>query len=141
MKIMIVCSASFYNRVEPIKEHLENKGIEIILPNGYEDVLNNVVTKLTTEDELNDFFSEMFLLSRRKISGVDSILVLNFDKEKNGVVHKNYIGASTFLEMYEAFMQNKVIYMYNSYPDNMLKDEIRGFKPIYIAGDLDKINN
>ena len=78
-------------------------------------------------------------MSREKISKVDAILVLNFDKEKEGIVYKNYIGASTFLEMYEAFMQNKKIFMYNSYPDNLLYDEIKGFNPIILNGDIESV--
>ena len=84
-------------------------------------------------------FKKMYYESREKINSVDSILVLNFDKEKNGNIYSNYIGASTFLEMYEAFMQNKKIYMYNDYPNNMLYDQIKGFNPIIINGDLKKI--
>ena len=36
-------------------------------------------------------------------------------------------------------MQNKKIYMLNGYPNNMLYDEIKGFNPTIINGDLDKI--
>ena len=42
--------------------------------------------------------------------------------------------------MYEAFMQNKKIFMYNGYPDNLLYDEIKGFNPIIINENLDMIN-
>ena len=51
----------------------------------------------------------------------------------------NYIGAATFLEMYEAFMQGKKIYIFNDYPNNMLLDEIKGFNPTILNGDLSKI--
>ena len=70
---------------------------------------------------------------------VDAIVVLNYTKIKNGQFLNNYIGASTFLEMYEAFMNGKKIFMMNDYPDNMLFDEIKGFGPVIINGDLDKI--
>ena len=139
MKILIVCSTSFYNKIRPIKEELEKKNYEVILPNSYSETVMDHDYSNMSEEDYNAFFKEMYNMSRNKISNIDAILVLNFDKEKYGVILKNYIGASTFLEMYEAFMQNKKIYMYNDYPDNMLLDEIKGFNPIIINGDVEKI--
>lgn len=75
----------------------------------------------------------MFKQSEKLISKMDSILVLNFNK--NGI--DNYIGGATFLEMYDAFKLNKKIYLYNPIPEGMLKDEIIGFNPIIINGNLD----
>lgn len=139
MKIFIVCSTSFYNKIKPIKEELERKNFEVLLPNSYEESITDHDYSNMTNEEYISFFKDMYNLSRNKISGIDAILVLNFDKEKNGIINKNYIGASTFLEMYEAFMQNKKIFIYNDYPNNMLLDEIKGFNPIILNGDLDNI--
>lgn len=138
MKIFIVCSTNFYDSVDNIKKQLINKGFDVVLPNGYEE--EEISDEFMTPDEYYSFYKKMYYESRDKISRIDAILVLNFNKEKDGIVYNNYIGASTFLEMYQAFMQNKKIYMYNGYPDNMLYDEIKGFNPIIINGDLDKIN-
>ena len=93
-----------------------------------------------SNNEYIQFFKEMYYESKEKISLVDAVLVLNYDKEKNGEVQKNYIGASTFLEMYEAFMQNKKIYLMNDIPNNMLYDEIKGFNPVVINNNLSNIN-
>ena len=73
--------------------------------------------------------------SKEVISKVDAVLVLNYTK--NGV--DNYIGGATFLEMYDAFILEKKIYMMNDIPEGLLKDEIIGFNPIVINGDLSKI--
>lgn len=136
-KLMIVCSTSFYDRIPNILKELDGK-FEIVLPNGYgeeeEDIdWDNII-------EYSNFFKRMFLESQNKVKEVDACLVLNFDKVKDNVLYSNYIGASTFLEMYEAFMLNKEIYMYNDFPDNMLLDEMKAFMPIIINGDLSKIN-
>ena len=139
MKIFIVCSTSFYNQIKPIQEELERKNYEVLLPNSYDESTTDHDYSNMTNEEYVSFFKKMYNLSRNKMSQVDAILVLNFDKVKNGIVYKNYIGASTFLEMYEAFMQNKKIFIYNDYPENMLYDEIKGFNPIILNGDLDKI--
>lgn len=73
--------------------------------------------------------------SEEVISGVDAVLVLNYTK--NGV--QNYIGGATFLEMYDAFRLGKTIYMINDIPDGLLKDEIIGFNPTILNGDLNKL--
>ncbi|MBR6949744.1 MAG: hypothetical protein IKH54_06150 [Bacilli bacterium] len=139
-KLMIICSSNFYNRIPPIKEVLEKK-YELIMPNGYGEEENDEEYSNMSDEEYMSFFKKMFHMSRNKIKDVDACLVLNFDKNKRGTTYYNYIGASTFLEMYEAFMGDKTIYLYNDLPDknNMLYDEIRGFNPVILNGDLNKI--
>lgn len=139
-KIMIICSSNFYDRIPSIKDILEKK-YDLIMPNGYGEEENDEEYSNMTDEEYMAFFKEMFHMSRNKIKDVDACLVLNFDKNKRGTTYYNYIGASTFLEMYEAFMGDKKIYLYNDLPDknNMLYDEIKGFNPVILNGDLDKI--
>ena len=139
MKVLVVCSTSFYSKVDEVKKGLEKNGHIIYTPNCYDDPVTNDDNKLMDDQEYLDFFRSMYYESRDKISNVDAILVLNYTKEKNGVALNNYVGASTFLEMYEAFMNGKKIFMMNDYPDNMLYDEIKGFGPVIINGDLDKV--
>ena len=139
MKILIICSKKFYKRIEEIKNILEDKNIEIILPNSYEDENAEAKAYALGKEAHQKFKSDMYKLSEEKISDSDAVLVLNFDKEKDGVIHKNYIGGATFLEMYDAFRLNKKIYMYNDIPDGLLYDEIEGFSPIIINGNLDLI--
>ena len=74
----------------------------------------------------------MFKHGVEVIEKMDAVLVLNL--EKNGV--QNYIGVATFLEMYDAFRLNKKIFLYNDIPEGILKDEIIGFAPMLIKGDL-----
>ena len=80
--------------------------------------------------------SELFRRSRERVRQMDAVLALNFDK--NG--QENYIGGSTFLELYEAFMEGKKIYLWNDIPKGLLYDEISAFSPTVIHGDLDKVN-
>lgn len=136
MKILIICSTSFYDKIKTIKEQLVSLGHVLIMPNNYDTPVTNEDHESKTKEEYVSFFQEMYLESRNKISEVDAVLVLNYTKEKNGQKLENYIGASTFLEMYEACMQKKKIYVMNDLPNNMLLDEIKGFAPIIINGDL-----
>ena len=60
-------------------------------------------------------------------------------KEKDNNTIKNYIGGATFLEIFDAFRFNKKIYLYNEIPEGILYDEIEGFAPIIINGDVSLI--
>jgi hypothetical protein len=66
---------------------------------------------------------------------MDAVLALNCDKDGN----KNYIGGATFLELYEAFMNGKKIFLFNDIPQGILYDEICGMSPIVIHGGLTKV--
>jgi len=140
MKILIICSTSFYDRIEPIKKELETKGHILKMPNCYDEPVTNEDNKKMSHDAYVAFFKKMYEESRQSISEVDAVLVLNYAKIKDGVKYDNYIGASTFLEMYEAFMQGKKIFILNDYPNNMLLDEIKGFNPIILNGILELID-
>ena len=45
-----------------------------------------------------------------------------------------------FFRRYFTKKRREVKYMINGYPDNMLYDEIKGFNPIILNGDLNKID-
>ena len=133
MKIFIICSKAFYDRIPEIKNYLESAGHIITLPNCYDDPETEAKFRGTSEH--GKCKASMIKHSKEVISKVDAVLVLNYTK--NGV--DNYIGGATFLEMYDAFRLEKKIYMMNDIPEGLLKDEIIGFNPIVINGDLSKI--
>lgn len=135
MKILIICSKAFYDRIEPIKKKLEDMGHIIELPNSYDNPGAEKEAWDLGNEAHSEFKKRMFKMSAERIATMDAVLTLNFDK--NG--KKNYIGGATFLELYEAFMKGKKIYMYNLIPEGMLYDEIPGFSPIVINGNLDLV--
>ena len=139
MKIFIICSKQFYPRIDEIKGLLETKGMEVFLPNCYDDPETENRMWNLGKKEHQEFKAMMYKQSETTISEMDAVLVLNFDKEKDGVAYKNYIGGATFLEMYDAFRLGKKIYLYNEIPSGMLYDEIEGFNPIIINGDIEQI--
>lgn len=136
-KVMIACSTSFYDRIDDISKELTKLGFDIIYPNGYNE--ENEWRDDFSEEENVKFFKKMFDSSRNKVHKADILLVLNFDKVKNGKVFSNYIGASTFLEIYEASMNNKKVYLMNPLPDNLLYEEIKGCGVEIINCDLNKL--
>lgn len=139
MKILIICSKKFYSKIEEVKKILEEKNIEVFLPNCYDDPTTEQRMWDLGKEEHQKFKAKMYKQSEDTISNMDAVLVLNLDKEKDGEIIKNYIGGATFLEMYDAFRLGKKIYLYNDIPNGMLFDEIEGFGPIIIKGDLNLI--
>ena len=139
MKILIICSKKFYSKIEEVKKILEEKNIEVFLPNCYDDPTTEQRMWDLGKEEHQKFKAKMYKQSEDTISNMDAVLVLNLDKEKKGKILKNYIGGATFLEMYDAFRLGKKIYLYNDIPKGMLFDEIEGFGPIIINGDLNLI--
>ena len=139
MKLLIICSKKFYSKIEEVKKVLEEKNIEVFLPNCYDDPETEQKMKNKGKKEHQEFKARMFKQSEDTISEMDAVLVLNFDKEKDNRIIKNYIGGATFLEMYNAFRSGKKIFMYNDIPEGILFDEIEGFGPIIINGDLNLI--
>ena len=139
MKILVICSKKFYSKIEEVKQELEKRGNEIFLPNCYDDPTAEQKAWDLGVEEHQKFKAKMYKQSEETISEMDAVLVLNLDKEKDGKIYKNYIGGATFLEMYDAFRLNKKIYLYNDIPDGMLFDEIEGFGPIIINGNLDLV--
>ena len=139
MKILVICSKKFYSKIEEVKQELEKRGNEIFLPNCYDDPTAEQKAWDLGVEEHQKFKAKMYKQSENTISKMDAVLVLNLDKEKDGKILKNYIGGATFLEMYDAFRLGKKIYLYNDIPEGMLYDEIEGFGPTIINGDLNKL--
>ena len=139
MRIGIICSTSAYGKIPEVAQALEKLGHVPVMPNCYDEPVYNEDTDRMSEEMYLAFFKSMYMQSRERTASLDAVLVLNEPKTKNGTVFPNYIGAATFLEMYEAFMQGKKIFIYYDLPDSMLLDEIKGFAPILLNGDLTAI--
>ena len=135
MKILIICSKRFYGNIPNIKDKLEQKNIQVFLPNCYDDPKTEERMWNLGREKHQEFKAQMYKQSEETIKNMDAVLVLNFNK--NG--QENYIGGATFLEIYDAFRMGKKIYFINDIPNNMLKDELIGFNPTIINDDLVKI--
>ena len=139
MKILIICSKRFYVNIPNIKNDLEQKNIQVFLPKCHDDPKTEEKMWKLGREKHQEFKAQMYKQSEKTIKNMDAVLVLNFDKNTEGKIEKNYIGGATFLEMYDAFRLNKKIYLYNDIPKGILYDEIEGFAPVIINGDLSKI--
>ena len=135
MDLFICCSKHFYSEIPPIQAKLEDMGHIITLPNSYDNPMLEYEIQHESKDAHIKWKGDMFRQSKRTIKMNDAILVLNFMKK--GI--PNYIGGATFIEMYEAFDMKKGIFLYNPIPEGMLQDEIKGFNPTLIEGNLERI--
>lgn len=139
MKIWLICSKAFYSYLDSIKKELEQAGHKVYLPNCYDDPTTEGKMRESGSKVHANFKAKMFRQSRRTAEKVDAGLVVNMDKQTKTGVIKNYIGGATLLEMYDLFLAGKPTFLFNPIPDNMLHDEINGFAPIIINGDLRQI--
>lgn len=137
MKIFLICSKKFYNRIPEIEAGLMERGHILQMPNCYDDPDTEYKMQQLGGEAHREFKAKMFKQSEDLIKELDAVLVLNFDKEKEGIIYKNYIGGATFLEMYDAFRLGKKIFLWNDIPEGILYDEIDGFNPTIINGNLD----
>ena len=139
MKVLIICSKQFYSKIEEIKEILKNRNIDVFLPNCYDDPSTEEKMWKLGKKEHQEFKAKMYKQSEETIKNMDAVLVLNYDKNKDGEIYKNYIGGATFLEMYDAFRLDKKIFLMNDIPEGMLFDEIEGFNPIVLNGNINLV--
>ena len=140
MKIFISCSTSFYDKIPAIKEALENRGYSVVLPCSFDNPNAEEEAWEQGHEAHTKVVREFFRQSMEKIASADVLLCLNLDKEKNGETYKNYVGGAVFLELYEAFKNEKRIFLYNDIPQGILYDEISSFDVTIIHGNLDLID-
>jgi len=143
MKIVLCGSLSCAEDILKIKERLERKGHEAILPKSLGDFsLKNSVDAAEFKDRKNYIFELKPRYMRNhfdKIAVADSILVVN--TEKKGI--KNYIGGNTLAEIMVAFYNNKKIFLLNPVPTDekfdFIREEIEACRPVILNGNLDLI--
>ncbi len=135
MKIFIICSKHFYNKVPRIAKELQKYGHEITFPNSYGKPFEEEKMKRKGLEHHVEFKQKMMRLHEPKIKENDAILVLNFEKKEI----QNYIGGATFMEIIKAWELNKKIFLYNPLPNCSFTDELIGINPIIINGNLSLI--
>jgi len=135
MKIFIVCSKHFYNKIPPIQKELENYDHQITLPNSYENPFKEDKLRKMNLQECIKWKQEMMRLHEPKIKSVEGLLVLNLDKNNQ----PNYIGGATFMEIVKAWELEKRIFIYNPIPKNIFRDELEGINPQILNQNLSLI--
>jgi diphthamide synthase subunit DPH2 len=143
MKIVICSSVSFAEEIMKIKETLEKRGLEVVIPEGLADYLNDPELKKrasgwgTLEGAERKIKNNLIRGYYEEIKTCDAILIVN--KDKNNI--KNYLGGNSFLEMGFAHVLNKPIYILNPLPEELkvFYQELVAMQPVVINGDLSQI--
>ncbi len=135
MKLFLVASKHCYKHIPSLETELRARGHTLVFPNCYDNPEEEDRRRSLGKEAHALWKRDMILHSTQVIDEVDGVLVLNF--EKNGI--PNYIGGATFLETYDAFRLGKKIFLYNPIPEGILHDEICGFCPTILQGDLNTI--
>ena len=111
MKIFIISSASFYEKIEPVKLELEKMGHTVFLPNTYD---NPNLEKETWEKGFEahaELEKELLKKSEETIKNVDAVLCVNY--EKHGI-EMGFDSAAAYEEAASAVINN---------PDALYKTE------------------
>lgn len=142
--IFIICSKAAYEKVKEIADKLEAKDYEIIYPNCYEDPSQEATAASQGENEHTKFKQTQYENSMQKAELCDAVLVLNYDKickvSGRDMTLPNYIGGATLLEIYDAYKLGKKILVLNEINGPFCSDEVKGFNPTVLYGDIEKID-
>lgn len=145
MKIVLCGSLSFQKEFDEIKGKLEKAGHLMLTSDTAEDAKKKGITdvkkwleqmKKFETDKFIKYMAEKLKSHLEKIKSSDAIFVVNADK--NNI--KNYIGASTLMEIGYAFEHGKRIFMLNPLNESLSgAEEIMAMKPSILNGRLEMI--
>ena len=141
MKIALCGSMISYQRMEEIKDKLEEIGHMVTMPKFSDIELKRLSEGETLEDLEgesaqskieNDFIRYFY----GKIGEAEGVLVINIPQK--GI--DGYVGGNTFLEMGFAHVLNKQLWtLYDFSKDLTYSDEIIAMQPVVLDGDLSLI--
>ncbi len=141
MKIYVLGSNRFLKEMVACKDKLCELGLQGWIHPDYEaynkgekmDIWNRAHAGEHVQVKIeNDYMRQHY----KNICQSDAILIVN--NEKNG--QKNYIGPNVLIEMGQAYVNDKKIFLLNDIPFEVPHaDEIQTCEPICLRGDLENI--
>jgi hypothetical protein len=141
MKIYVLGSSTFMKEMVTAKNQLCQLGFDGWIHPDYEafvrgekkEILDGVAQgEHAAVKRENDYLRVHY----RHICQSDAILIVNL--EKNGI--KNYIGGNALIEMGQAYVNHKVIFLLNGIPSDLpYAAEIEAMDPICLNGNLQNI--
>ncbi|MBQ3296883.1 hypothetical protein IJH01_02015 [Candidatus Saccharibacteria bacterium] len=137
MKVFLAASHSFWDKLPEKKAELEALGHEVMLPSTVEDPeLEERTWKNDGHDAHAKLIRKLFQDSEERVGKwCDAFYLLNY--EKHGV--PGYVGGAALIELYIAHREYKKIFIENDIQKGPMYDEIMGFAPTFVHGDLSKI--
>lgn len=136
MKTYVAASSSFWDKLPEVKEKLEKLGHEVKLPSSINDPEIEKRAWQMGNDEHTKLIRSLFDDSEKIIRDwCDAIYLMNWDKR--GI--SGYVGGAALVELYIAYREHKKIFIENDVFPGLMYDEIMGFGPTFVHGDLSKI--
>ncbi|MCU0679812.1 MAG: hypothetical protein MUF50_00710 [Planctomycetes bacterium] len=142
MKIYVLGSNSFVHKMVECKNKLRVLGYDGWIHQDYEDhvlgekraFLQNASAEENAEyKKTHDYIR----IHYKHILESDAILIVNL--EKRGI--ENYIGGNCLMEMSQAYVNNKKIFLLNDIPQNVpYYEEIKAMDPVCLRGKLEDIS-
>ncbi|MBR5027150.1 hypothetical protein IKX64_00975 [Candidatus Saccharibacteria bacterium] len=136
MKVFLAASSSFWDKLPEIKEKLEALGHEVMLPSTVDDPELEERTWKDSNEAHVALIRKLFEDSEERVGKwCDAFYLLNYDKNNT----RGYVGGAALIELYIAHREHKKIYIENDVYPGPMYDEIMGFGPTFVHGDLKKI--
>ena len=136
MKVFVAASSSFWNKLPAIKKKLEKLGHEVMLPSTVEDPELEERTWQESDEAHVKLIRKLFEDSEERVGQwCDAFYLLNFDKHDT----PGYSGGAALIEVYIAHREHQKLFIENDIFPGPMYDEVMGFGPVFIHGDLTKI--
>lgn len=132
-KILLCGSLSQYKEILAVRNQLKELGFKkVIVPEGIQEIVKGKPKKSFSRQT----GAKGIRLHHKRIKLSEAILLINVpQKGING-----YIGANTFLEAGQAFLNNKPLFFLYDLPKwSFYKDELAVFDPTVLKGNLRKL--
>ena len=136
MKVFLAASSSFWDKLPEIKAKLEALGHEVMLPSTVDDPELEERTWKDSNEAHVALVRKLFEDSEERVGKwCDAFYLLNYDKNNT----RGYVGGAALIELYIAHREHKKIFIENDVFPGPMYDEIMGFGPTFVHGDLKKI--
>lgn len=142
MKIYVLGSTSFMHEMVQTKNDLVSAGLDGWIHPDYEAFVRgekqSILEKAKTEHAAVKRDNNYLKVHYAHILASDAVLIVN--GEKNGI--KNYIGGNVLIEMGQAYVNDKLIFLLHGIPLEVpYTAEIECMDPVCLHGDIRKIKN
>ncbi len=142
MKIYVLGSNAFMKEMVATKDQLCSFGLDGWIHPDYEDLVagrkDDLLKRLVGGEHAkvkqeNNYLKVHF----ENIKNSDAVLIVNLEKE----TIKNYIGGNCLIEMGQAYVLDKKIFLSHDIPKGFsYDDEINSMNPVCLHGKLENIN-
>jgi len=141
MKVYVIGSTSFKKEMVAARDEMKALGVDGWIHPDYEAFVRGekaeVLARAANGEHAAVKRENNYLkVHYEHILQSDAVLVVNL--EKNGI--KNYVGGNALIEMGQAYVNNKVIFLLNDIPQDLpYTAEIECMDPVCLHGKLENV--